>query len=62
MDMPTELSLEQQFNLTVYDKQIAGLSAEQAQDYLRELLRQLMLKDNVISYLLKKDLSQAFPG
>jgi hypothetical protein len=60
MDIPTELSLEQQFNLTVYEKQIEGLSAEQAQDYLREVLRQLMLKDNVITYLLKKDLAQAF--
>ncbi|MDA0268450.1 MAG: NblA/ycf18 family protein [Cyanobacteria bacterium] len=60
MDIPTDLSLEQQFNLTVYEKQIEGLSAEQAQDFLRQVLRQMMLKDNVISYLLKKDLAQAF--
>jgi hypothetical protein len=60
MDIPMELSLEQQFNLTVYEKQIEGLSAEQAQDFLRQLLHQMMLKDNVISYLLKKDLSQSF--
>ncbi|NJN21571.1 MAG: phycobilisome degradation protein nblA [Leptolyngbya sp. RL_3_1] len=60
MDIPMELSLEQQFNLTVYEKQIEGLSAEQAQDFLRQLLHQMMLKDNVISYLLKKDLAQSF--
>ncbi len=60
MDIPTGLSLEQQFNLTVYEKQIEGLSAEQAQDYLLQVLRQLMVKDNMISHLLKDGLSKSF--
>ncbi|QSJ18183.1 NblA/ycf18 family protein [Nostoc sp. UHCC 0702] len=54
MDIPTGLSLEQKFNLKVYEEQVKGLSHEQSQEFLLELLRQLMIKENVIKHLLKQ--------
>ncbi len=54
MDIPTKLSLEQSFNLKVYEEQVKGLSQDQAQTFLLEVLRQLMIKENVIKHLLKQ--------
>lgn len=54
MEIPMGLNLEQKFNLKVYEEQVRGLSQEQAQECLLELLRQLMIKDNVIKHLLKQ--------
>jgi Phycobilisome degradation protein nblA len=46
MNIPIGLSLEQMFNLRIYESQIKGLSQEESQNYLLEVLRQL--KDNLI--------------
>jgi hypothetical protein len=54
MDIPTGLSLEQQFKLQVLKEQVQNLSREQAQEYLIEVLRQNMVKDNLFKHLLKK--------
>lgn len=54
MDMPTGLSMEQEFKLQVLREQVATLTREQAQEYLLEVLRQNMVKDNLFKYLLKK--------
>ncbi|NEP59428.1 MAG: phycobilisome degradation protein nblA [Symploca sp. SIO2G7] len=54
MEMPSKLSLEQQFKLKVYQEQVKELSQEQAQDYLMEVLRQMMVKDNLVKHLLKR--------
>jgi hypothetical protein len=54
MDLPLELSLEQQFNLRAYQEQVKGLDQTQAQEMLLEVLRQLMVKENVIKHLLKQ--------
>ncbi len=54
MNKATGLSLEQQFQLKVYEKQIQGLSREQAQEYLLEVLRQSMVKDNLFKDLIKQ--------
>ncbi|AFY80857.1 MULTISPECIES: NblA/ycf18 family protein [Oscillatoriales] len=54
MDMPTNLSLEQEFKLQLLKEQVRGLTQEQAQEYLLEVLRQNMVKDNMFKYLLKK--------
>jgi Phycobilisome degradation protein nblA len=56
MELPLGLSLEQNFNLKVYEDQVKSLSQEQAQDYLLEVMRQLMIKDNVIRHLMKVSL------
>jgi hypothetical protein len=54
MDLPLELSLEQQFNLRAYQDQVKGLDQTQAQEMLLQVLQQLMIKENVIRHLLKQ--------
>ena len=53
MDIPAKLSLEQQFKLQVLRDEVKVLSKEQAQDYLIEVFRQMMVKDNLVKHLLK---------
>lgn len=57
MDIPLELSLEQQFNLRAYEDQVKGLDQTQAQQMLLQVMRQLMIKENVVKHLLKQQLS-----
>lgn len=52
MELPIELSLEQEFSLKTYEHQVKGLNEEQAQGLLLEVLRQLMIKENVIKHLI----------
>ena len=54
MDIPLNLSLEQRFNLKIYEDQVKNLSPEESQQFLLEVLRQLMLKDNMVKHLLKE--------
>lgn len=51
--LPLELSLEQQFHLKKYEHQVTDLSQKQAQEFLVEAFRQLMIKDNAIRSLIK---------
>ncbi|MGL4421944.1 MAG: NblA/ycf18 family protein [Gemmataceae bacterium] len=53
MNLPLTLTIEQQFSMKVYEDQVKNMSAEQAQEFLLEIMRQLMIKDNVIRHLLK---------
>jgi hypothetical protein len=55
MNFSTELTLEQEFNLTMYKEMVKNLSQDQAQEYLLEILRQMMIKDNLIKHLLISD-------
>ena len=48
-----DLSLEQQFNLKMLNEQVKTLNLEQAQDYLMELLKQSMIKDNLLKQWIK---------
>ena len=52
-NMPGALSLEQEFKLQVVRDQVTGLSLEQAQEYVVEVMRQMMVKDNLVKHLLK---------
>jgi ribosomal protein S6 len=54
MDLPLSLTMEQQFNMRVYEGQVKNMNAEQAQEFLLEIMRQLMIKDNVIRHLMKQ--------
>lgn len=56
MDTSGQLSLEQEFKLQVLQAQTKNLSLEQAQEYVAELLRQMMVKDNLVKHLLKDGL------
>lgn len=53
METPGKLSLEQQFQMKIYKDQVKHLSQEEAQSYLLEVLRQMMVKDNLFRHLLK---------
>ncbi|MBE9078583.1 NblA/ycf18 family protein [Romeria aff. gracilis LEGE 07310] len=53
MDMPGKLTLEQEFKLQVLRDQVKVLSVEQAQEYVVEVMRQMMVKDNLVKHLLK---------
>ncbi|MBL1209276.1 NblA/ycf18 family protein [Geminocystis sp. GBBB08] len=53
METPAKLSLEQQFKLEVLKDQVKKLSREQSQEYLIEVFRQMMVKDNLMKQLLK---------
>ena len=53
MNLPAQLTLEQQFKLQVLKDQVSDLSKEQAQEYLLEMFRQMMVKDNLVKNLLR---------
>ncbi|WP_311774132.1 MULTISPECIES: NblA/ycf18 family protein [unclassified Nostoc] len=54
MDFPVELTLEQQFRLQNLKDQVKNLSQQEAQEFLLEVLRQMMVKDNLVKHLLKQ--------
>jgi Phycobilisome degradation protein nblA len=49
----TELSFEQEFNLRVYTDQVQYLSLQEAQEFLLEILRQSMVKENLFRQMIK---------
>lgn len=56
MDLPLQLSIEQQFELRVLSEQAQDLTAEQSREMLLELIKQMMIKDNIVKHLLKNNL------
>jgi hypothetical protein len=52
-DLPGDLTLEQQFQLRMITLQVRELSLKQAQEYVVEITRQMMVKDNLVKHLLK---------
>lgn len=53
MDKSDELSLEQEFKLANYRKQLKKLNAHKSKKYLMATLRQMMIKDNIIKYFIQ---------
>ncbi|MGK7910821.1 MAG: NblA/ycf18 family protein [Synechococcus sp.] len=56
MESNNNLSMEQQFKLHVLSQEVLQMSHEQAQQYLIEVLRQMMVKDNVVKKMIKGDM------
>ncbi|NJK38386.1 MAG: phycobilisome degradation protein nblA [Oscillatoriales cyanobacterium RM2_1_1] len=54
MNISGDLSLEQKFKMQVFREQVKHLSQEEAQQYLLEVLRQGMVKDNLLRNWIKK--------
>lgn len=50
MEMPISLTLEQQFKLQILREEVKQMTLEQAQEYLMEVLRQNMVKENMFKY------------
>lgn len=53
--MTFDLTTEQQFQLTVLEREIKDLDEEQTKEYLIKILQQMMRKDNLMKQLLKTD-------
>nr|YP_009394922.1 phycobilisome degradation protein [Polysiphonia stricta]ARW63484.1 phycobilisome degradation protein [Polysiphonia stricta] len=53
MDNVNKLTLEQQFKITIYINQISTLNKNNSKKYLRNILKQMMIKDNIIKYCVK---------
>jgi hypothetical protein len=49
-----KLSLEQEFQLQILDREIDNLTLEQAKEYLRDAFRQIMLKENLCKKMFKE--------
>ncbi len=52
MDIPGTLSLEQELELQLFKEQARRLSLDQAQRYVVEIMRQMMIRDNLVNHLL----------
>lgn len=50
-----KLSLEQELELKILTDQAQGLSLEQARKYIVEVMRQMMIRDNLLSHLLTEN-------
>lgn len=55
MDTPGALTLEQQFQLQVLKEQVRNLSHEDAQNYVVEVMRISMVRENLVKHLIKQD-------
>lgn len=55
MNQPVELSMEQEFNLRSFSDQVQYMSREQAQDFLVNLYKQMMLKETMYKHFLKHE-------
>jgi Phycobilisome degradation protein nblA len=53
MNTTADLSVEQEFNLRVYQEQVKNLSLQEAQEFLLEVLRQSMIKENLFRQLIR---------
>jgi hypothetical protein len=54
MNQPNNLSLEQQFQLIAYRSEMNKLTGRQSQKYLELTLRHMLIKDNLIKFLIRK--------
>ena len=50
-----ELTLEQQFKLRTLEEDIKNLTLEQARSYLIEIVKQGMIKDNLMKHWMKQN-------
>ena len=53
MDKSNEITLEQEFKLAIYRKKIYSLNDKEVKRHLIYILKQMMIKDNIIKYSIK---------
>lgn len=53
MNQPIELSLEQQFSIRSFETQVDQMNLEQAQQFLVQLYKQMMMREATYKQLLK---------
>jgi hypothetical protein len=54
-ELNLDLSLEQQFNMKLFEQSIAAMNSEEARSLLLEASKLLMVKDNIIKGLMKNN-------
>lgn len=52
----TSLSLEQEFKMRIFQKSVATMDPQEARSLLLEASKLLMVKDNIIKGLIRKEL------
>lgn len=53
----SKLTLEQEFKLAIYENKIYQLNSENTKKYLVKILKQMMIKDNIIKYYIKNSIT-----
>lgn len=56
MDNGNQLTLEQEFKLAIYIKKIHKLDNNNTKKHLMIILKQMMIKDNIIKYFIKNSI------
>jgi hypothetical protein len=62
MSKSFDLSLEQQFSIRSFEHQVKDMSQAQAQEFLVNLYRQMMMQENSYKNLLKHQWGMEEPG
>nr|YP_009393482.1 phycobilisome degradation protein [Bostrychia simpliciuscula]ARW62044.1 phycobilisome degradation protein [Bostrychia simpliciuscula] len=52
-----KLTLEQEFKLAIYQDKIYQLNKKNIKIYLIKILKQMMIKDNIIKYYIKNSIT-----
>jgi hypothetical protein len=55
MSQPSELSLEQRFDIRSFEVQVQKMSREQAQEFLVKLYEQMLAKENMYKEFIKHE-------
>nr|YP_009392644.1 phycobilisome degradation protein [Bostrychia tenella]ARW61206.1 phycobilisome degradation protein [Bostrychia tenella] len=53
----SKLTLEQEFKLAIYENKINQLNNKKTKKYLIKILKQMMIKDNIIKYYIKHSIT-----
>nr|ARW69284.1 phycobilisome degradation protein [Polysiphonia sp.] len=53
MNNINKLNLEQEFKITIYKQKIYKLNTKNTRKYLVNVLKKMMIKDNIIKYCIK---------
>nr|YP_009313873.1 Phycobilisome degradation protein [Hommersandiophycus borowitzkae]SCW22127.1 Phycobilisome degradation protein [Hommersandiophycus borowitzkae] len=53
MNQPNNLNLEQQFRITIIRKKLIHLRTDDSRNYLQLTLKYMLIKDNIIKFLVK---------
>ena len=56
LNLNTSLSLEQKFQMRIFQESVAVMDSQEARSLLLEASKLLMVKDNIIKGLIKKEL------
>lgn len=57
MNSSNKLTLEQEFILIIYTSKIKAMNNYNKKKYLKKLLNDMIIKDNIIKYYLKNSMS-----